>query len=400
MDEQHQMRMLEALVIDNPQLDTLESRIAEFNIFEAMGAVRQELRHSDFLAFLLNPAEKHGLGDAFLKRFLVCVLSEAEAPPVPPLKISVTDLTDAIVERESQHIDILIHDAASGLVCVIENKIYSGEHTNQLDRYLQSARHRFNESTIIPVFLTPDGIPPADEDSQYIPFSYGQVSAIMDHVRRANESMLGADVNTMIDHYVTMLRRHIVSESDIAELCRQIYRTHRTAIDLIVQHMPDTRQELADYLAGLVTDDPRFAGVRTTRTYVDFVLKEWEARPEFNVGTGWPNSTTTLALQFRNTANELSLCVELGPVQAGHEHICDTIYASAKANRSVFKNCNNMQGAKWTMIFKQILLRHKDHEDASVEELAEIIEPKWNRFVADTLPKINAHLMQIEFKQQ
>ena len=33
--------------------------------------------------------------------------------------------------------------------------------------------------------------------------------------------MLGADVNTMMRHYVTMLRRHIVSESDIAELCRQ-----------------------------------------------------------------------------------------------------------------------------------------------------------------------------------
>lgn len=397
MDEQQQMRLLEALVIDNPQLDALESLIGEFNIFEAMGAVRQELRHSDFLAFLLNPAEKHGLGDAFLKRFLVRVLSEAEAPPVLPLKISVTDLTDAIVERESQNIDILIHDAASGLVCIIENKIFSGEHTNQLDRYLQSARHRFNESTIIPVFLTPDGIPPADEDSPYIPFSYGQVSEIMDHVRRANESMLGADVNTMIDHYVTMLRRHIVSESDIAELCRQIYRTHRAAIDLIVEHMPDLRQELADYLIGLVKESLPYTEVRFSKTYIDFGMKDWLTVPEFNLGTGWPGAPATLAFEFRNSPTYLYLCLELGPVEKGSEYVREAIYARASANQRVFRQCNNLLTKKWTMLYKLQILRKQDYEDASVEELAQIIEPKWTRFVEDTLPQINEHLMQIEF---
>ncbi len=40
------------------------------NIFEAAGLYRQEIRHSTFLAFLLNPQEDHGLGDAFLKRII------------------------------------------------------------------------------------------------------------------------------------------------------------------------------------------------------------------------------------------------------------------------------------------------------------------------------------------
>ena len=55
MEKQEQMRQIEAFVVDNPQLEQLEALIAEFNIFEAMGVVRQELRHSDFLAFMLNP---------------------------------------------------------------------------------------------------------------------------------------------------------------------------------------------------------------------------------------------------------------------------------------------------------------------------------------------------------
>lgn len=67
-------KALEAFVVDNPELERLEALLAQFNIFEAIGAVRQELRHSDFLAFLLNPQENHGLGDAFIKRLLQKIL--------------------------------------------------------------------------------------------------------------------------------------------------------------------------------------------------------------------------------------------------------------------------------------------------------------------------------------
>jgi hypothetical protein len=58
---------LESLVIDNPDLERLEALLDRFNLFEALGIVRQELRHSDLLAFILDPRQPHGLGDAFLK---------------------------------------------------------------------------------------------------------------------------------------------------------------------------------------------------------------------------------------------------------------------------------------------------------------------------------------------
>ena len=58
-------KALEAFLLDNPELAQLEVLLDEFNIFEAVGAVRQEVRHSDFLAFLLHPRERHGLGATF-----------------------------------------------------------------------------------------------------------------------------------------------------------------------------------------------------------------------------------------------------------------------------------------------------------------------------------------------
>ena len=61
---------LEAFVVENADLEALEGFLEQFNIFEAVGVVRQELRHSDFLAFLLDPRQNHRLDDAFVQRLL------------------------------------------------------------------------------------------------------------------------------------------------------------------------------------------------------------------------------------------------------------------------------------------------------------------------------------------
>jgi hypothetical protein len=402
VDEQATIQTLEALVIDNPQLDQLEALIAEFNIFEAMGAVRQELRHSDFLAFLLNPHEKHGLDDIFLKKFLVRVLSDANDPPVSPITINVTDLSDALVERESHHIDILIHDSASGLVCVIENKVFSGEHSKQLNRYLKAVAGRFpNAKAIIPIFLTPDGISPSDEESPYIPFSYGQVAGIIEGVREAQASVLGPDVNTMMSHYVTMLRRHIVSDSDIAELCRQIYAAHKSAIDLIVEHMPDQRQEMANHLATLIAEQPELEMAYHTKTYVDFVPKEWLSVPELNLGYGLlPHSQAVLSLQFNNRSDHLTLYLELGPVQSQYEYIREAIFAHARANADVFKGCRPKLSKQWTVLYSLKLLRSSDFKDATSDDLMNLLQPKWERFLREILPELHEQVMSIAFPPQ
>jgi len=400
METGEQRSLLETFVVDNPELERLELLIAEFNIFEALGAVRQELRHSDFLAFLLNPSEKHGLGDLFLKRFLIRVLSVADNPPVTPITIDVTDLLDATVEREAQNIDILIHDADSGLVCAIENKIWSGESSGQLDRYLQSVRRTFPEArAIIPVFLTPEGAPPADEGSPYIPFSYGQVGEIVEQICQAHESTLGAGVTMIMRHYVTMLRRHIVSESNIAELCRQIYRTHKAAIDLIIEHMPDLRRDLADYLIGLIKDTPSLTEVRFTKTYVDFGVEDWKKVPEFNVGVGWAHAPATIAFQFSNSPNRLGLYLLLGPVQPDDSYIRQTIFDYARTHPDVFRGCRPALARKWTRLYRMPFLGARDFEDASLDDLKQLIEPKWNQFVQEVLPRLNAHIMQIRFNQ-
>lgn len=61
---------LEALFVNNPLLARIESHLGRFNPIRVMRMERMEIRHSAILAWLLDPAESHGLEDKFLKAFL------------------------------------------------------------------------------------------------------------------------------------------------------------------------------------------------------------------------------------------------------------------------------------------------------------------------------------------
>ena len=65
------------------------------NIFEAAGLERQELKHSNFLAFLLRPRELHGLRDEFLRRVLQSAVQNTADPPIKELEFALADLSDA-----------------------------------------------------------------------------------------------------------------------------------------------------------------------------------------------------------------------------------------------------------------------------------------------------------------
>ena len=130
---------LERFVAENDELLSLEEQIGRFNIFDALGIARVEIRHSNFLAWLLTPSESHGQGDLFLKAFLMDVLRKARQkgaePPISAVELDGADLRGVEVRREWRNIDLLIRCDKPRFVIAIENKIDSGEHGNQLERY-------------------------------------------------------------------------------------------------------------------------------------------------------------------------------------------------------------------------------------------------------------------------
>src|SRR5947209_11077978 len=88
-----ELSALEQFVVENDDLLALESLIGRFNIFDALDIARAEIRHSNFLAFILDPAESHGQGQRFLKAILVDLLKTApDKRPLSPIDLDGTDL--------------------------------------------------------------------------------------------------------------------------------------------------------------------------------------------------------------------------------------------------------------------------------------------------------------------
>lgn len=375
---------LESLVIDNPDLERLEQLLGQFNIFEAVGAVRHELRHSDFLGFLLDPRSNHGLGDEFTRFFLQKALSSANDKqfPISLVDLAVWNLTETEILREWQNIDLLLIDSMHRLAVIIENKIDSSEHSNQLPRYLEIVKHRYPNWKVVAIFLTPDGATPTDEN--YVSMDYTTVCLILERLIEKRASTLGADVRTLMTHYTQMLRRHIVSESEIAELCQRIYKEHKLALDLIFEHRPDERGQIMEIIKNLITENQDLRLDTASKTLIRFAPQEWYVEP-FTQGQGWTASGQMLLFECYHSGDNLKIVLYLGP---GPENLRQMLFSMAMGNTPPFRCQSRSLKTKYNSIYSRKLLQSKDYEEADLDDIKIKIEKEWNEFLQHDLPKI------------
>jgi hypothetical protein len=382
---------LEDLVVGNPDLERLEALLARFNIFEAIGVVRQEVRHSDFLTFLLDPRGSHGLRDVFAKRLLQKALALRETSlPISPINLDLWDLSQARVLREEHRIDVLLLDDLHHLAVIIENKIGSGEHGGQLRRYREAVLKDYPDWNLICLYLTPEGDEPSDEN--YLPADYGIIYRLVEVLAESKASVLGADVRTLMIHYAQMLRRHIVSESEIADLCRRIYRKHQRALDLIYEHRPDRQADLREFLEGLIREQPTLVlDDSGNKTYTRFIPKEWD-KEALKAGEEWAGQWTKtrrmLLFEFNNRPDGISMNLYIGP---GPEGIRQKLLDMALRKGRPFKPRGKVLHRKWNSLFSSrfVSLRSQSQEEHDEEEIKQEIKKRWEMFLEEDLPKID-----------
>lgn len=381
--QQTEKKILESFVVDNDDLERLEGLLGKFNIFESLGAVRQELRHSAFLAFLFDPKGAHGMGDEFARSFLqnaLAILAEAQ-PEISPIDLDVWDLSGLEVVRESQNIDILLTDKEHKLAVVIENKIDSGEHSEQLSRYRRIAEAEFAGWHRVFIFLTKTGESPTD--STYIAVDYSTVKRVLDRLIAKRESTLGADVLTLLTHYSQMLGRHIVEDSEIARLCRDIYKKHKQALDLIYCHKPDDTAVLSERMKELIAESGEFVIDTDSKSTIRFAPSEWEGIEMLKKGSGWTPSGRMLMFEFQNSGSQLKVVLYIGP---GPEETRQRIFEIARGNRPMSPQSVALN-PRYNSIYRHKLIGRVD-EELPVDEVKETLERAWREFRSNDLAKI------------
>ena len=208
----------------NPYLD-------QVNIFSVLGLTNTEIRHSNMLAWLFDSKANHGLGNNFIKNFLEPKLKKEDKNKD---KLSLYDFR---VYRELEHIDLLLVSETEKFVIVIENKIWTKNHDNQLTRYSKfTEKYKNKDFSIYPFYLTPDGETPINEEgdiSEWQPLSYKNIMDTL--VSTKSTAKLKPESKLLINNYIDILRRDIMKDGNdkLIKICNDIYAQYKTVIDLI-----------------------------------------------------------------------------------------------------------------------------------------------------------------------
>ncbi len=223
------------------ELESLGRLLGRFNFFLALGAARNELRHSDFLRFLLTPTENHGLGDAFLKQFLLRSIRESPtATPEFRAELARSALQDTLVEREEDRIDLLIVNERLGFGVVVENKMGTGEHDNQLERYWSTIHSKYPRlSHRFGVLLSPRGI--TASHPEYKDFAYTEVGTVLERAASTVGTALDSDARVVVRHYVELLRSEFMENAEAAAVAWKIWMEHRSVIEFVRRNAPSAQ---------------------------------------------------------------------------------------------------------------------------------------------------------------
>ena len=181
-----------------------------------------------------------------------------------------------------------------------------------------------------------------------------------------------------------MLRRHVVNESDVAELCRKLYRAHKKAFDLILEYRQDLQSNTSEAIGEILDADPSFGRDHWSKSYLRFYPKQWEGDPRQKSGSGWTKSGRVLLFQVENFERSMRLILIVGP---GDQEFRDAIYQRAKSDKEVFRGCIDKLYPKWTMIYAHPILRKQDYE-RDTDDLVAHVKTEFTRLLRTEVPAI------------
>ena len=309
-EEMNQRDALTALVMNDGELAELEARLSRFNLFRVLRADTHELRHSNMLAWLLDPSGSHGLGELFLRRWLKEVMHLASTTGAnghftSPIWVDAASISGVQVRREWQNLDLLVELEAnlSGKkeqwVIAIENKVNSRQGRTQLKGYRKTVEKRFPDPTRrFCVFLTKQNELPAD--SEWLVSTYADVLQALQRCVAERKDAIGPEPLFLIRQYIELVSEDFMDESDSVQLARAIYQRHAAAIDFIFECKIDPIFELTNRIEKKLADYAKNHGIimsRSGKGRIRFIPQEW-ATPKNAEGHAWGENGHYLLIEL------------------------------------------------------------------------------------------------------
>lgn len=258
-------------LLEDADFTVLDHHFNRFNPFKILQVDNYEIRHSNVLGWLMDPAGNHNLGTYFAKKIITKVFTnpantedEDKLSNYDVLEISSYPYHDLTVYKELQtsnrkRIDLLAESDLHKIVLLIENKYWSGESEGQLEEYIEYARSVYGGYKIIPIFLTLQDEEPTHED--YLMLGYSDVLAILQQLLDTRKEYMNAHIHSFISYYTDILEDQLVENEKLNATGMDLYRNHKDAVDLL----NSLRQGPA------VEEDTLVKAYRRHRETIDFI---------------------------------------------------------------------------------------------------------------------------------
>ncbi|WP_187271640.1 PDDEXK-like family protein [Massilia arenae] len=350
-----------ARLVQHERFVSLGQELNRFTPFRVLRVERYELRHTNTLAWLLDPCGSHGMGHSFLDCFLKLVLG-ADAPLASPLVEVRTELVlnarGALVEDDDptgedvntrDRLDILVEARNSDgrpWVLAIEAKIDSQEGKAQLERYDAALGRLFPEAEVVKCYLT---LGPSETVSSqdWQPVYWGEQvgSALREALGRHDG--LDQRVRDFLNDYQELINalsgQGVAGPGKAAELANNvdfapalrvlnkrlkelvavhswdavpwagIYRQHKAALDACRRAVRERGAILVRDVIDQILDATAWEHLTTSSSKtlrVRFVPRSWAAVDGLNAGEKW---NLFYQAEFRKTQGDIEIKLYVAP---------------------------------------------------------------------------------------
>lgn len=311
-DSSTNIKDISQLIIQDDNFISLSKDLDIYCPFESLSVARQEIRHSNFLADILNPIKPHGFQDEILRKFCILLLQSADED-IAALKLSLLDSISVDIRREWQNIDLIIRfpkfNKKRDLIFVIEIKVEASESKDQLKKYENIVSATWPKHDYLYFFLNPDGDDASDPKWKAVSFEL-----LLEALDRNNAATNGNEAaEMMVKSYTKMLKGRYMQDKDLEDLAIEIWSKHKQTLNFLMDRRPTLLEPVTNHIKSQAFFDDINKSFKDKNLDIEISLdspdskassiirlavKKWDMYPDFLKAEGWTNSNRLVLIEF------------------------------------------------------------------------------------------------------
>jgi hypothetical protein len=384
---------LERLIVGDPHFHDLDRALGRFCVFEALNVVRGEVPLGNLFAAFLDPRRPHGYGAKILRTFLMEAIRAGrnaglDTQELTPLGAHLLDLAAADVRREWRRIAILLRIEHAKLVVAVELKLDSQQGLSQLANYRQTVEEEFAGPGWRRLFVFLTVQPEEPLDKIWIPLRYEGLVPALEHIRPVDAD--GA-ATAALTSFLTMLRRHHVTDDALEEIARKLWASHRAALTFLADRRPDgmrgvfssLRDQVKQMASQLNGNGFTFVADHSSTISLRFACVQWDGLPGMRQASKWTATGRILLFELKRYGEQAVAELYLGPGQPSAR----TMFVKSLAP---FRHRQDLPpGNDWMCVAKRPIFSPQAGEDLDIGVAREQIVNGFGEFCRETAAKLD-----------